>query len=204
MAAREAEIAKRGRGYLPHWEGGLRMYMVTFRLADSLPRAALERIEFERRDILRTAARQGRGPSPPELKRLARLFTEKLEAYLDSGVGNCFLADERIAEVVATALRKFDGARYNLLAWCVMPNHVHVVMEVLGHNTLARILHSWKSYSANQANAILGRNSKFWQREYFDHLLRTPLHVDRAIRYVVENPAKAGLQNWTWVWARSP
>jgi len=202
MAGREGEIAKRGRGYLPHWEGASGTYMVTFRLADSLPRVVLKRFEFERRDMVQTAARQGRVVSEPEQNRLARLHAKKIEAYLDSGAGACFLSDPRVAEVVAAALGRFDGEQYRLLAWCVMPNHVHVVFRALGQNALPNILHSWKSFTANQANALLRRRGVFWQREYYDRWLRNPAAVDRAVRYVLENPAKAGLKNWKWVRAR--
>jgi menaquinone-specific isochorismate synthase len=204
MAARRYDITKRGRGYLPHWEGASATYLVTFRLADSLPRVALERLEFERRDLIQTAARQGRVLTEAERRRLAPLHSKKIEAYLDSGAGACYLSDPRTAGIVAAALRRFDGRRYRLLAWCVMPNHVHVVFQTLAQQALPDILHSWKSFTANKANALLRRRGVFWQREYFDHLLRTGAAVDRAVRYVLENPAKAALKDWKWVWARSP
>jgi REP element-mobilizing transposase RayT len=204
MAARSDDISKRGRGYLPHWESASATYLVTFRLADSLPQVVLERLEFERRDLLQTAARQGRVLTEAEQKRLARLHSNKIEAYLDSSAGACYLSEPRIADLVVTALTRFDGERYRLLAWCVMPNHVHVVFQTLGQHALPTILHSWKSFTANKANALLRRRGVFWQREYYDHLLRNAAAIDRGVRYVLENPAKAGLKNWKWVWTWSP
>jgi REP element-mobilizing transposase RayT len=102
--------------------------------------------------------------------------------------------------VVVDALKKFDGSRYRLFAWSVMPNHVHVLFQTVGEIPLAEILHSWKSYSAKMGNRILGRGGEFWQREYYDRLIRNQDEFDRALRYVAENPEKAGLKDWPWVW----
>jgi REP element-mobilizing transposase RayT len=80
-----------------------------------------------------------------------------------------------------------------------MPNHVHVVFSPFGENRLETILHSWKSYSAQRANQALGRTGHFWQREYFDHLIRNEGSLQKISQYVLDNPQKAGLRNWPWV-----
>jgi REP element-mobilizing transposase RayT len=107
---------------------------------------------------------------------------------------------------VEAALLHFDGARYRLLAWCVMPNHVHVMIETLEGFPLADVLHSWKSFTANQANKLLGRPGEFWQREYFDRYIRHAEHFQQAVAYIEENPVKAGLARikteWPWSSAR--
>ena len=82
-----------------------------------------------------------------------------------------------------------------------MPNHVHVLIQTLGEQSLARIVHSWKSYTAHRANEILGRSGTFWQREYFDRIVRDEEDLRRTIEYVIENPVKAGLRDWPWVWS---
>src|SRR5205085_992554 len=92
------------------------------------------------------------------------------------------------------------GRRYELRACCVMPNHVHVVVEPLEGATLTKILHSWKSFTAHQANRILERSGSFWQTEYFDHLIRDEQDMERAIEYVWKNPDEAGMKNWPWRW----
>ncbi|MCL5671668.1 MAG: transposase, partial [Acidobacteria bacterium] len=199
-AGATAELSIRNRGHLPHWERQGATYFVTFRLADSLPQATLESIEFERKDIVKTAEQQGRELAGSEQDRLDQLFSERVEQYLDAGAGSCFLAKAEIAEVVAGALQHFDGERYRLLAWCIMPNHVHVVFEPSPGNALADILHSWKSFTAKSANEILGRTGHFWQREYYDHLVRDSQDLGGVTRYVAQNPAKAGLKDWPWVW----
>jgi menaquinone-specific isochorismate synthase len=186
---------------LPHWEVGGAVYLVTFRLADSLPKQALQKSDWERRDIQATASKMGRGLTAPERKRMEQLQACRLEMTLDTGAGKCFLRKSAIAQIVVNALKEFDGSRYRLFAWSVMPNHVHVLFQSIGNISLARVLHTWKSFSAKAANQILGLSGEFWQREYHDHLIRNAAEFDRAMRYVKENPAKAGLKNWPWVWS---
>jgi menaquinone-specific isochorismate synthase len=186
---------------LPHWEIEGAVYFVTFRLADSPPKKALQELDSERKDILATASQMGRSLSATERKRMGQLQVRSLEKTLDMGAGKCFLRSGAIARVVVNALEAFDGSRYQLFAWSVMPNHVHVLFQTIGKIPLARILHSWKSYTAKAANQILGRNGEFWQREYYDHLIRNVAEFDRAVRYVLENPSKAGLKDWPWVWS---
>lgn len=184
----------RSRGYLPHWEAENEIYFVTFRLHDSLPASLFEPPTFEsNRLALRDSA-----DTPSKLPK-----SSKLARHLDAGHGACYLKDPRVAAIVARALRQFDGDRYDLLAWCIMPNHVHVVIHLLDGRDLSRVLHSWKSYSSSRANQVLGRGGTFWQREYYDHLVRNADELQRIIRYVAENPIKAGLKDWTWWEIRS-
>ena len=91
------------------------------------------------------------------------------------------------------ALLHFDEARYRLHAWVVMPNHVHVLITPFEGFTLSTILHSWKSYTAKEANRLLHRNGQFWQEEYFDRYIRTEEHYRRAVEYIESNPVMAGL-----------
>ena len=197
-----AHVLIRNRGHLPHWEAETATYFVTFRLADSLPQHALQEILAAREDIPATAARMGRKISHTEHARLEELHSRRIEKYLDGGAGGCFLADDAVAKVVAESLQHFDGTRYQLFAWCVMPNHVHVVFRALAGNSLPGTLHSWKSFSAKQANRILHRSGDFWQREYYDRLIRDDSEFHRAVRYVIDNPKKAGLEGWLWVWPK--
>ena len=187
---------------MPHWEAEGATYFVTFRLVDSLPQSALDSFRFERRDIVLTAEQQGRALTPAELKRLDQLFSQRVEAYLDSGCGACYLAHPEVAEMVTGALQFFDGRRYRQFAWSVMPNHVHAVFRVLPNWPLAKIMHSWKSFTAKEANKILPREGGFWEPEYYDHLIRDEAEFYSAIQYVASNPKRAGLNNWKWVWVR--
>jgi REP element-mobilizing transposase RayT len=203
-------IKKRHGAYLPHWTRDEAWYAVTFRLWDSLPQHVIESWLFERKNIVKTADRMKRPLSEHEKRRLAHLYSERVERYLDAGYGSCYMKNSRVAELVANALQHFDGRRYALAAWCVMPNHVHVVVQPFAGKTatagtavplteLPGIVHSWKSFTAKEANALLRRSGDFWQAESYDHMIRNSADFHHAVRYVLDNPIKARLKNWQWV-----
>jgi len=160
----------------------------------------LNRIESERRAIVTTANQLHLDLSLDEHKKIQRLSTPIIEQFLDTGTGACHLRNPLITDELANTLRYFDEKRYRLFAWCIMPNHVHVVVRLLPGQSLADTIHSWKSFSAKQANRAFGAHGAFWQREYYDHLIRSEEELERAVRYVAENPAKANLRHWMWVW----
>jgi REP element-mobilizing transposase RayT len=191
----------RSRGKLPHWEEYYAIYFVTFRLADSLPQSVLRKFEFERTNIIATAKTAGRALMSFEINRLEELFSEQIEQKLDAGAGRCFLTNPAVADQVSETLQHFDRVRYHLYAWSVMPNHVHVLFRLLAAYELADVLHTWKSYSAKNANRLLGRTGKFWQHEYYDHLIRNEEEFYRTVTYILDNPRKSGLRNWRWVGA---
>jgi REP element-mobilizing transposase RayT len=193
------EVIIHDRGHIPHWEKDAAIYFITFRLADSLPKSALQQIESERRSIVQTAKQLGRNLTPDEVKKIQRLSTKRIEQYLDNGAGACHLQNPAIARVVAETLLLFEGKRYRLFAWCIMPNHVHVVTRLFPGQILASVVHSWKSYTAKEANKVRHATGSFWQREYYDHLVRDEDELERAVRYVLENPVNAGLKDWPWV-----
>lgn len=181
---------------LPHWTQEGATYAVIFRLADSLPQNVLRQWQKDR-DYLLARSKQD-SLSPSEQKEFQKVFSEKFDTALDAGHGACWLARPEIAQGVSDALRHFDGQRYDLFAWCIMPNHVHVVFRPIKEHSLSNILHSWKSFTAKEANRLLERTGEFWQAESFDHLVRNREDFDNQVRYVMENPDKAHLQNWEW------
>lgn len=193
------EIRQRSRGRLPHWEKENGIYFVTFRLADSLPKKIVESIKQEKLQTEKILEKLERDLSNEEKTRIDWLFSQKVDEYLDNEYGECHMRQPRIAKIVADGLKHFHNQRYHLYAWCVMPNHVHVVFRTLQKNKLDKILHSWKSFTANEINRILDRNGQLWQIEYYDHLVRDGEEFERIIKYVLNNPAKAGLKNWQWV-----
>ena len=107
--------------------------------------------------------------------------------------GSCILRDSRAASIVENALLHFQGERYSLSAWSVMPNHVHAVVTPFADQNLSKILHSWKSFSAHEINKALGRNGSVWEKESFDHLVRNQGGFERFVRYTESNPVVAGL-----------
>jgi REP element-mobilizing transposase RayT len=182
---RPSEEAANLAGNLPHWRQDGVTYFVTFRLADSLPSAKLRQWLSER-DTWLVAH-----PKPwDQLTHDAyhRHFTAKLEKWLDAGYGSCVLARGDIRAIVANALPHFDGARYWLDAWVVMPNHVHVVLTPLAGYDLSAILHSWKSFTSHAILKLLpGWEGPLWQKESFDHIVRDADHLQRFRAYIANN-----------------
>lgn len=129
-----------------------------------------------------------------------QIYSEKIEYYLDIGHGNCHLRNPQIAQLVSNAFTHFNNVRYRLHAWCIMPNHVHVIVEIMPENDLSKIIHSWKSYTANEANKLLKCTGAFWQHDAYNHIIRSSKEYLFQIQYVWKNPEKAGLENWKWRW----
>jgi REP element-mobilizing transposase RayT len=174
------------------------IYSINFRLADSLPQHVLAQWRMDRDQIFAKAKQSGRALTGDESKLLDRLHSERVEKFLDSGIGECWLRRDSIAELVADAIQYFDGERYRLLSWCIMPNHVHGVVQPLPGFDLPDIVHSWKSYTAKQANKLLGRTGEFWQAEYYDHLIRDEEDLRHSVEYAWQNPDAVGLGEWKW------
>lgn len=193
----EGEIDKRQGAYLPHWSAAGATYHVVFRLADAVPPEVAEEWKQEREKLLVKVAKGQ--VTPKDRLMLSRATSEKVEKYLDGGHGSCVLRSDENAAIVRGALAHFDGDRYRLHAWCVMPNHVHAVVEPVGDHALPDIMHSWKRFSAREINKQLGRSGELWQTEYYDHLIRDGDEYEHCVGYTLENPVKAGLLDWAWV-----
>lgn len=174
------------RGYLPHLDNGTPTF-VTFRLNDSLPLEVLDDIEDS------DACESTRRPA--------------IEGRLDEGHGECVLAIPEVAEIAAEALTFFDGERYRLHEWVIMPNHVH---SLLGSQTvpLKEILHSWKSYSSQEIQKVLPeeqmpKEGRLWQAGFYDRTIRDNYHFWCVERYILLNPVRAGVCEapWEWLWS---
>jgi type I restriction enzyme R subunit/putative DNA methylase len=186
----------RSRGYLPHRDEVGLLQSITFRLADSLPQEKLRSLE------------QSLATLPQSSRDLEQ--RKQIEAWLDAGIGCCALRHPAVAATVEAALLHHDGERYRLLAWCIMPNHVHVLIQP--HAPLAGIVQSWKSFTgrwalANNAELELGVPGKsLWMREYWDRYIRDETHLRAVIAYIHQNPVQAGLcptpSAWPWSSAR--
>lgn len=159
--------------------------MITFRLFDSLPNEVLAKLKA-----------QSKSTTDPD-------YLNSIEEYLDNGNGECNLRLPEIADAMQATLLRSDNEKYILLAWVIMPNHVHVVASQCEGWPLAKIVHGWKSFTAHRANKFLGRKGRFWQPDYFDRMIRDDDHLHSAIEYIHNNPVKAGLVSRADSWEYS-
>jgi putative DNA methylase len=198
VLAKETSDSWYSRGYFPHFDGEGVTQHVCFHLFDSLPQSLL----LQWTEKLRGMHSAG----GLETTEASREWRRRIHDALDRGYGACFLRDDRIARIVEDALLRFDGERYTLHAWCVMPNHVHTLFTPLSKFKMSKIVHSWKSFTAHECNKVLGRTGKFWEREPFDRYIRNQRHFQNALAYIEGNPVKAGLceeaTDWWWSSAR--
>ncbi|HEY3600651.1 MAG TPA: carbamoyl-phosphate synthase large subunit, partial [Chthoniobacterales bacterium] len=177
---------------LPHWRQEGATYFVTFRLADAVP-AALRRQWGEELETWRKFH-----PEPWDAKarhEYQHRFREERERWLDSGHGECLLREPKARAIVEQALRHFDGERYLLDTWVIMPNHVHAILHPSGGRELSEILHSWKSFTGRRINEAFHRSGPLWQDENFDRIVRDLDELGRTRIYLLGNPEKAGLKD---------
>jgi REP element-mobilizing transposase RayT len=193
----QVDVRKRAR--LPHWDVQHGIYFVTFNLADAVPAAVRLRIQEEANAQVEHI-RFLRGDLTIAEKRAIDASTRaQIVDALDDSYGSCFMREPRVAKIVADAISFFDEHRYLLYAWCVMPNHVHVVLSLALHEKLDFVLHSWKSFTSKAANHALGRQGEFWQKGYYDRTVRDSRDLRTTVDYVLANPSKAGLGAWEFV-----
>lgn len=140
-----------------------------FRTRESLPKAVL-----------------GTLPDDAALRRRA------VDTFLDASREGCRLSNLAAAGIVEQALLRFDGLRYSLLAWCIMPNHVHVVVQPRDGYRIGDIVRSWKTFTAREINQSTGADGSFWARDYFDRFMRNEDQLAKTLDYVEQNPVKAG------------
>lgn len=187
---------------LPHWAQAGTICFITWRAWDSMPREVIESWVAERKLWL---IRHNINPHTEEWRgHLARLpaseqgdfhrqFSARWEASLDECHGTCVLRRPELASIVADSLRYFDGDRYTLMDFVVMPNHVHVLAAFKDSAGMLKQCASWKHYTAMRINKILRRQGRFWEVEGFDHLVRSPEQFDHLRAYIAENPRRAHL-----------
>ena len=173
------------RGKLPHRNKKSLVQFITFRLADSLPKEVLAELEEKVKQL-------------PEKQSQIELSILR-ERYLNKGLGSCALQHPEMAEVMMKALQHHDGVKYDLIAWSIMSNHVHVLIKT--NDKISKILQSWKSYTGkwalnNNKKYNLGispKADKFWMPEYWDRFIRDEKHFNNTVKYILNNPKSAGL-----------
>jgi len=187
---------------LPHWQQGACTYFLTFRLHDSIPKGKFEGWNEDRLRWLRSRKLDIEIPldellktiDPKQKKIYYETFWKGYHDMLDGCYGACELRNPLNAQIVADALLFFDGERYNLGDFVVMPNHVHILVTPAIKWNISDLLHSWKRFSAREINKRMKQDGKLWQHESYDHIVRNEEQLKRIQRYIKNNPKnlKAG------------
>ncbi|MEZ0395710.1 MAG: transposase [Anaerolineales bacterium] len=195
------------RRNLPHYHQPNATYFITFRLAGSLPLEALQRLEEQIQDELRRleASLSGAALFAARYEAQKRHFA-RFDSMLDQARhGPRWLAQSACAQTVMQCIRELEPVHYHLHAFCLMPNHIHLLIDQQDipdpaprrdekrYTPLSRALRLLKGKSAALCNRLLGRGGAFWQHESYDHLVRNEREYERILAYILENPVKAGL-----------
>ena len=202
------------RRHLPHYHPPGATLFVTWRLYGSIPRPVLESLLDEMERVERQTSAKPVNERGFWLEQERKRTFARWDTVLDgAAAGPTWLSNPAIADIVAQSLHYLDGRKYELLAYCIMPNHVHAVFTPLPveengdeYYSLASIMQSLKGYTAREANRVLGRKGRFWQDESYDHVVRDRKELDRIVNYVLHNPVKAGLvelpEDWQWSYCK--
>ncbi|MGW8256245.1 MAG: transposase [Thermoguttaceae bacterium] len=188
---------------LPHWSQAGTVCFITFRTWDSMPEHVVRAWLAERQEWLRAhgidpsradwETRLSQMPRAMQLA-LADFVSDRWNEHLDQLHGRCVLRRPKLAQIVAESLQHFDGDRYVLDDFVVMPNHVHLLVAFPSDEAQLTQCDSWKHYTAARINRELGRRGRFWQEDGFDHLVRSAEQFEHFRRYLADNPLRAGLQ----------
>ncbi len=182
---KDGDVEISAGGNLPHWHQEGKVQFVTFRLADSLPQSVVD----ETKKVIATFRELNPEPwSAETMQRYRNLVRKGTEKFLDRGYGSCILARKEIRDIVSSALHYYDGTRYDLIAYVVMPNHVHVIICPYEGQKASEIFHDIKGFSAREINRKLNRKGQLWFRESFDRLIRSEEDLKYKIAYIKNNP----------------
>ncbi|MEM6468342.1 MAG: transposase [Planctomycetota bacterium] len=186
----------------PHWSQTGATVFVTFRTRDSIPRNVIKRWDAERFQWLQRRGVNCRGDFSAALRQLSstdarafrKRFNRQREDFLDSCHGTCILRKPDLAQIVADSLLYFDGERYHMGDFVVMPNHVHLLASFHDAERMRRQFGSWLRWTAMKINSATGAKGHFWQEEPFDHLVRSNAQLEYLRKYIKENPLRAKLK----------
>jgi putative transposase len=194
------EYKPKYRRYLPHFQPAGVTFFITGRLYGSLPQIALERLKAEKDTAYSRIGQECKDEvvRDNEIRKLHKRHFAKWDQFLDTNKNEPqWLSIPEVAQIVKNSFHYFDNKHYNLVAYCIMPNHFHLVIdtsdEVKFRKPLYSIMHSLKSFTAHEANKVLDRTGLFWQEESYDHIIRDAREFQNTVAYTLENPVKAGL-----------
>lgn len=185
---------------LPHKLPLGNKFFITTRLVDSVPQSVIQQFELEQKLAVKFIEENYLSPDERRIqigKQWKRNFAN-FDKYLDNNAeGNHWLKQDGIAKIVSDTLHYWDKKRYDLVAFTIMSNHIHLVIDTWDTEnyveTVTTIMQSIKRYTARQSNILLNREGQFWQRESYDHLIRNEREFKNIINYTAQNSVKAGL-----------
>ncbi len=193
------------RRHLPHEIPDDVPLFVTWNLKGAMPEEAMERLRAERDGLERQPARAGESPRDRKIREGKILFALADKLLDSASTGPLHLKDPRAAKIVEDSILFGVNERYELYAWCVMANHVHVLLKPVWK--LHKVMQGIKGFTAHEINGLQdARGRVFWQDESFDHWVRDEEEMARIIHYIENNPVAAGLcarpDDWLWSSAR--
>jgi REP element-mobilizing transposase RayT len=206
------------RRNLPHYQPDNSIYFVTFRLVNSLPKSAIEFIKREFKSQLKILNNNNSGVNlQKKIYLLQNKYFGKFDNLLNNNnKGSFWLKQDNIALIVSNAIHFYDEKKYLLFAFCIMPNHVHILFKIEQNQRVplqneksdyivTKILQDLKKFTAREANKLLGRSGQFWHHESYDHVVRNDNELENVYYYILQNPVKAGLvKSWKdWKWSFS-
>lgn len=194
------------RRNLPHLQPPGGEYFITFNLQGSLPKKVISDMRAFRKEQFKSSS-SGKFPQDKASEIERKIFLTYESVLDDSTSGPQWLKKASIAEVIKKSIHYRDNIFYDLYAYCIMSNHVHIVFKHLTNNSsikskhpITDIMGSLKKFTSRNCNIYLNRSGAFWQSESFDRLIRNNNELTNVISYTIHNPVRAGLinkwENW--------
>lgn len=198
---------------LPHHQPVGATFFITFRLFGSIPAHVLNELKAEKDKRIRKLKRT-KDRYSGQLENEAKRYFAAFDNYMDkNSSGPHWLRDSNVAKIVTDKIHSFEKSYYDLIAYCIMSNHVHLLIDTANqleelnedqiddsYTQVYDFLKLLKGASAHEANQLIGRKGSFWEKGSYDHIVKNEKELRNIIDYILQNPVKAGLtdewQNW--------
>lgn len=194
----------------PHWSQAGAVVFITFRTKDSIPAEVILRWNCEKLQWLRSKGiyhTDNLAAAVSSLQERDQILFHKhfrrvREMFLDTCHGRCLLGRPELSKIVADSLLHFDGQRYRMGDFIIMPNHTHLLAAFFDETQMYQQIDSWLHWTARQINLAINESGHFWQEEPFDHLVRSSRQYEYLRKYIANNPQKAGLRSGQYHYRR--
>ena len=199
---------------LPHIAPVGASFFVTFRLSDSLPQHVIKALKKEMHIAVNRVKLGQPKDRNDHIIEIKKIYFTNFEHPLDDKIyGECYLSMPDIAQIIKNKLHSLDGVQYDLIAYCIMPNHVHMLVDFSiqivdangfyhldipeNYTQLSSVMKMIKGGSAYESNKVLERNGSFWYKDSYDRYIRDEKDYWNVINYIIHNPVKANLvEKW--------